>query len=68
MFDEFDALRPGRLRAAADHGVEAIERGDDTEFAEGELAGFVGRIKPAGRGRTAGQMAPAPQLPSGQSV
>ncbi|WP_295388815.1 type II toxin-antitoxin system Phd/YefM family antitoxin [uncultured Thiodictyon sp.] len=51
VFDEFEALKLERLRAAVDQGIAAIERGDYTELDEGELAGFADRIKTAGRRR-----------------
>lgn len=53
-FDEFEALKLERLRAAVDQGIEAIERGDYTDLDECDLAGFADRIKTAGRRRTAG--------------
>ena len=48
-FDETEAMRLKHLRAEVQKGIDAIERGDFTEYQESELLQLSDRIKAVGR-------------------
>lgn len=52
-YDEIQAAKVERLRAEVQRGVDAIERGDFSEYDEADLDQLAGRIKSEARKRAA---------------
>ena len=53
-YDSIEAMKLERLRAEVERGVDAIERGDFTEYDEANLERLSARIKAEARKRSAG--------------
>jgi prevent-host-death family protein len=53
-YDSIEAMKLERLRAEVERGIDAIERGDFTEYDEADLDRLATRIKAEARKRSVG--------------